>query len=263
MRFSNSKIQCYKTCRKMYERKYIDGMKWTGTTEALEQGKSYHEAVGKVLTSEIVPIDCTPKTRAMARAFMFYIAPRIPERVVELEKPFEYVTDGGHSIIGCYDGITESGAVIEHKTTSADVNGDYRLALENNEQTLTYMLASGKHYIYYTIIKKPTIRQKANETDEQFEERCFEWYSEQTDSKISFLKIQKTPEELKEFAKLQSDTVNEIANCNLFYKNPNSCNRFNRMCEYFPICDKCDKNEEYENFQHVEHKKEVNIDDLI
>lgn len=262
MKASNSKIQCYKTCRRMYELKYVHGMRWLGSTEALEQGKSYHALLAEVLLkSDESTATALSKTKGMVRAFEKWILPQFEgKKVVECERYFEYKTKAGHTLFGYLDGVFENGELLEHKTTSSDVDGNYRIKLENDEQTMCYLLATGQTSILYTMIKKPTIRQKKGETDEDFEQRCVDWYEEDTCHKIDCQWIEKTQEELSKFEEELDSTLDEMEQQKLFFKCPTSCNKFGRMCEYFPLCNNFNENESYMNFvKYDEQEKDSSL----
>ena len=44
------------------------------------------------------------------------------------------------------------------------------------------MLLTGMRKVWYTVCRKPTIRQKKNETDEEFFGRMVAWYDEDTET---------------------------------------------------------------------------------
>ena len=136
------------------------------------------------------------------------------------------------------DGIAEDGRLVEHKTTSSEIGDDYEYMLQWDEQLLAYMLMTGKREMYYTVCKKPTIRQKKNETEEEFMQRCVEWYDEDTDSKIRLMLISRTDEEVAEFN-----------------KNPSYCKHWGRMCDYASVCLHYDPKQEYIEFEKVDRRE--------
>ena len=114
------------------------------------------------------------------------------------------------------------------------------------------MLAYGVRKAYYTVCKSPSIRQKNNETEEEFFKRCCEWYDEDTDSKITMREIYHTEEEINNFAREQALTIKEMSDCNLFYRNRGYCYKWGKMCEYAPVCEHYDKEQEYIGFERRE-----------
>ena len=84
--------------------------------------------------------------------------------------------------VGIIDGLAvlKDGrtAVVEHKTTGEDISpsADYWTRLRFNGQLFLYVLAARANgwdvdTVVYDVIRKPAIRQKANETAEQYGER--------------------------------------------------------------------------------------------
>lgn len=256
MRASNSGIQCFKQCRRMYELKYLQGLEPVQTSDALTRGSQYHELVERILKGESdVYRDCdNPKIKAMATAFEKYIKPQLVG-VDAVEEWFEYLTPSGHKIVGRID-AKKGLELIEHKTTSGLIDGAYFQKLEFDEQIPTYMLAFSTNWINYTVCSTPSIRQKKTETDEEFYQRCVEWFDEDTNQKIAMVRLERTNDELEKFLYEQDDILNEMEDCKLFYRNPCNCLRWNKMCEYAPVCMNYDPSQEYIQFKKRENTYE-------
>lgn len=239
MKLSASLIKTYKTCRRKYELKYVEELEPIAKSQALIDGSNYHECIEKFYkTGEFEVNYENPKISAMVWAYVEYIAKRNTElETVEYsEKWFDYKLTPKHSIIGRNDAITKSRIPVEHKTTSNDIDDEYIYALQWDEQILTYMLANSINEMFYTVIKKPTIRQKQNEMNEEFYERCKEWYSVDTYLKVRVIKVIRSNEEIVEHRKNLIVMANEIEKCKHFYRNPNACTCYNRRCEYSSVC---------------------------
>lgn len=258
---SNSAIQTFKACRRLYELKYIHKLEPVQPAEALNRGSSYHKGVELLLREWIDYHDAEPngitdpKISAMVFAFNKYIIPKLCElnaKPVDVEAWFEYSTPSGHKVVGRIDGLMSENRIIEHKTTSGLINGSYFQRLEMDEQIPTYMLAKNATEILYTVCCVPTLRRKKGETDGEFEKRLIDWYDEDTDSKISVCQIVKSPEELDKFRIEQDAILTEMENCKLFYRNPNHCMRWGRLCEYASVCMDYDPNKEYIQFKRRE-----------
>lgn len=247
MRLSNSGIQCFKACRRKYELKYIEDVRPVQSAEVLERGKSYHEKVELLLRGEGFELD-DPKTDAMALAFRKYVMPEIGE-VQAVEEWFHKDLPDGDTIVGRCDGRLADGKLIEHKTTSSDLDEAYIAGLQNDEQILTYMWAYGTNNILYTVCKTPTIRQKQSETDEEFRERCIYWYDIDTATKIGTINVYRSPEEIEEFDSEIKQMAKEIRDCKFYYRVPSHCMKWNRPCEYMSICRNYDPSMEYIGFE--------------
>lgn len=265
MKLSVSLIKAYKTCKRKYELRYIEELEPIAKSQALEDGSNYHAMVEALYTGEG---ECgyvegrSPKICAMAYAYLQYIFPQIPN-VKYAEKWFDYNLTPKHSIVGRFDAVTEDDIIVEHKTTSGDVDDEYIYNLQWDEQIPTYMLATGTNKMYYTVIKKPTIRQKQNETDEEFYDRCIDWYTVDTDKKVRVIKVTRSFVELEEHRKNLIVIARKIEGCKHFYRNPNACNCYNRRCEYSQVCLNYNPQLEYVEFEkkkrHADSVEEENL----
>lgn len=260
MKASISRVRLFKSCRRAYEFRYVEGLEPIETADALETGKSYHSKLEELYKTGMFDDSDLSKASAMAKAYEKYIYPYV--KVKDVEQPFEFNLCPEHSLIGVVDGIAEDGSIVEHKTTSADLDG-YEFDLEWDEQIPCYMLAHGVNRMIYTIVKKPTIRIKKNETQEEFYQRMIDWYATDTEQKIRHLPVTRTDEQLEEFRKnmlRMCDEMERAEASGLLYKNPAYCHHWNRLCEYAQICNSYDPNEVYVNYErsnrHGNHKTE-------
>ena len=250
MRLSNSSIQTFKRCPRLWELQYKFGLRSTATAEPLEVGLSYHDKVEQIVRDGNFVESGDAKTDAMAYAFKKYALPKINGNY-EPEVWFEHTTPGGNVIVGRYDGVGKNG-LLEHKSTGVRIDGSYWAGIELDEQLLTYMMASGKNKATYTVCQKPTIRKTLNETDQEFAERCKRWYDVDTDSKICVSEIVHTQAEIEDHEDNLDAMCETIANCKHFYRNTAFCKHWGRMCDFAPICAKYDPNQDYIGFERRE-----------
>lgn len=249
MKLSISKIKLFKSCRRAYELRYVEGLEPVQKSEALETGSNYHkllEELNKGNYEMLADNSDLSKEMAMAFAYYQYIYPKF--KVVDAEKWLEYDLGNGDKLVGIADGIADDGHLVEHKTTSAEITEQYEYNLLWDEQILAYMLMTGHRKVWYTICRKPTIRQKKDETEEEFFSRMVKWYDTDTDSKIRLLEIERTDEEVEEFRQSLVEMLDEMKNTKHFYKNTCHCNMWGRRCEYSSVCLHYDKNQEYIEF---------------
>lgn len=247
MKLSNSRIQCFKSCRRAFELKYVEDVVPVQIADSLARGKSYHEKVEAILKGEEFERD-DPKTDAMALAFQKYILPKL-DGIEAVEEWFGKELPDGNLIVGRCDGRLKNGMIVEHKTTSADLDEAYIAGLQNDEQILTYMWAYKTNQILYTVCKTPSIRQKQNESEDEFRDRCVEWYESDTDSKIGTIDVYRSQEEIDEFADDLEKISAEISNCKFFYRVPSHCMKWGRPCEYMSICRNYDPQMQYVGFE--------------
>lgn len=257
MRFSISQIKCFKSCRRMYELKYVEGVEPIVKSDALQLGTNYHELIEQLYSdNKTLPNDLS-KESAMARAYQKYIMPKINMKAVEEWQ--DYDLGDGDQLFGRVDGIAIDGNIVEHKTTSAVNLDSYEYDLLWDEQILAYMLMTGKRKIWYTVCRKPNIRQCKNETEEDFFDRMIKWFDDDTNSKIRLIEVTRTDQEVEQFENDLKMMISELKHCTdnqAYYKNTNYCNCWGRRCEYSPICLHYNPDEEYIEFERVERRKD-------
>ena len=249
MNISISKLRLFKSCRRAYEFRYVEKLNPIRTSEALQTGLSYHEKLESLYKDGTFDESDLSKTSAMASAYKKYIYPEFEVKLVE--EWFEYELSKRHTLIGRIDGLVEGNAILEHKTTSMNLDA-YEFDLEWDEQILAYMLACGTNRMVYTMVRKPTIRQKKDEADEDFYQRMVEWYDDDTYSKIRFTTVMRTENEIADFKKhlvQMCDEMERAEDLGLLYKNPAYCHHWNTMCEYAQICNDYDLDKVYVNFE--------------
>jgi hypothetical protein len=243
---SVSSIKLFKACRRAYQLRYVYGVYPVETAEVLKTGLDYHSGIEALMRDGTVP-DIVDRESAMVNAYAKHIQPQMPK--FEPEVWFERDVRG-MKFVGRLDGKAD-GAIVEHKTTAMNLD-EYEFDLQWNEQLLAYMWATGVNTAYFTMCKKPTIRQKQTETAEEFGQRCFEWYDDDTFQKIRLVKIVIPQEHIDSFAKeIKKDfrNVRQAARNDDFYRNTCHCNAWGRRCEYAPICHGYDPNETYVGFE--------------
>lgn len=249
MEASISKIRLFKSCRRAYELKYVYDVIPIRTAEPLEIGRTYHGKIEALYTTGILDISDMSKESAMAEAYRKYIYPDVKVKAVEQWFAMKL---GEHIIRGKVDGIADDGSLIEHKTTSSSSIEEYEFNLQWDEQILCYMLAENTRHMHYTVIKKPTIRLRKGESDEEFFRRMLEWYDIDTENKIRVLDIWRTDDEVHDFETELIEICSEMEEAEAkgrLYRNPAYCHYWNRMCEYAPICMSYDPNNKYVGFE--------------
>lgn len=266
MRISASKVKCYKACKRAYYFRYVEELVPVETAQPLVDGSSYHAMIEQLYKNGWFEADVenNPKIAAMAMAYEKYIYPQF--KVKAAEEWFEYNLTDDVQLVGRFDGIAEDGLIVEHKTTSADVDDEYVYNLQWDEQILTYMLASGKNEMYYTVCKKPTIRQKQSETAEQYYEKCCAWYAEETDKKIRVIKVTRSEQEVASHKAalkyivgcMKDDERLSDEDCSkdelIYYRNCSQCTAYGRKCEFASICLDYDPKLEYVEFKKKEEQ---------
>lgn len=226
---STSKISCFKQCRKKYYFKYIEKIEVPRKQE-LEDGSNYHEQVENILQNK--EYVSTP----MSEAFKRYIMPQLPI-MAKVEQEFNLKIGYGVELVGKIDAFTIDGIPVEHKTTKNSIDEKYVYRLNFDEQTSTYLLATSlmtdklATKLIYTSVQKPTIRQKQNESIEEYTARCFEWYDE---TKARTFTVVRNYNEINSWRDEIIKIAKEIKQCKNFYRCPFYCSIVG--CEYASQC---------------------------
>ena len=253
MRISISRAKLFKACRRAYELKYIEGVYPVKDAESLVVGKNFHQKIEELYKNGSFEIEPT-KESAMAVAFQKYVYPYL--KVVETEKWLEKKLSED-TIVGIVDGITDDGAIAEYKTTSSANLDEYEYDLAWDEQILAYMYMTGENIVQYVIIRKPNIRIRKSETEEEFYERMVAWYDEDTRNKIRIVNIMRTDEEIEQFGADIVQLISEMKSAeqnSSFYKNTSYCWKWGRRCEYAQICLHYERDAFYAEYE----RREVN-----
>lgn len=246
MKLSITQIKAFKACRRAWQLRYKEGLRPVQTAEALELGKSYHELLEALEKGEEPDYSVFDKPHAMAKAYEKYILPQFKVMAAEQELEKEL---GGHTLHGFVDGLSDDGHIVEHKTTSMDIadGGEYEYNLLWDEQVLAYMSLSGLRKVHYTVCKKPTIRQKKDETEEEFFQRMVAWYDEDTENKIRVFTVERTDEEVEQWEQ-DFVTIADEMERGVIYKNTCHCMQYGRRCEYSSVCLHYDPEQQYIEF---------------
>lgn len=189
-----------------------------------------------------------------------------------IEKEFEVTTGYAKRLRGKIDGIVKwhngKNLLIEHKTTS-QYGEEYLHNLLWDEQSTNYLYAYNRMLadgvieseqvdgILYCILEKPSIKRLsatpadkrrftkegnlyagqrlADETDDEFIERCKEWYSREP--RCHIYPVYRTPENISEHIKDVNLVIKDMIACEreeTFYRNPSACQIMS--CPYRSKC---------------------------
>jgi len=229
MTITASMLRSYKRCPRRFELEYVQNLKPVQTADALAIGSSYHDHVEKILQGK--PREASMDLPGiMADAFARFL-PYQEWGVAKTEQEFEIKLAYGIRLAGKIDAMAADGTPIEHKTTSEALDERYVEKLAWDDQVAVYMLSQGKTRAIYTACQKPTIRQKQNETPEEYLERVRSWYDE---TRVRTFTVVRTREELEEKAGEIRDIAREIRQRKRWYRNPQDCSIV--ACPYQSIC---------------------------
>jgi hypothetical protein len=169
-----------------------------------------------------------------------------------LKNPYTGNSSKRHRISGVWDGVWNGThplypgeTVLGEWKTASVVNNDYMQRLEIDFQVSAYLWAASRRYgrpvnkVIYRVVKKPTIRQRKNESVFEYVERLFEDYEERPEHYLFSAVVTRTPEQLKDWHE-QAWAVHkrllEIKRGDVpAIKNTQSCISRGR-CPYFDLC---------------------------
>lgn len=235
MTLSASKINCYLSCQKKYEFQYKEGL-IAPKSEALQTGIDYHEEVADILLGKGEPIS------PMGHAFKKYID-RSGWKIKAVEEEFNIPLSHGVKLRGFIDGLVEIDGkqfLLEHKTTGMSIDEQYEDRLRWDRQIPIYCKSTGIYDVLYTVVKKPTIRKKKEtknkpeESDEEFFQRCIEWYEEDTEKKIKLFQFRRLKSEVEEATSELSELAKEMRGRKIFHRDNSSCKIMG--CPFKSIC---------------------------
>lgn len=234
MRFSYSKVDCFKNCPMKYKYRYIDGLKTIpdqNSDNALYLGSGIHKGIETtvkegvaeyqnhfyVLTDEIINWSLQ----------LEYWVPKVKELLPENgQHELEIKTE---DYIGFIDYVVTD-TIYDFKFTTEKNQSNYLKSSQLSIYKYYYEQTNPKihiNHLKYIFIPKVAIRQKKSETIHQFRERLYE--------SMDKLKIQvvEVPYDLESITHFRNK-CNEIETTTEYPKKYNQlCGRF---CEYYRYC---------------------------
>ncbi|MBQ9526881.1 MAG: PD-(D/E)XK nuclease family protein [Fretibacterium sp.] len=222
-----SMVKSFKQCPRRYELEYVHNLKPRTPAEYLTTGADYHSKVEAILKRE--EWDNAGVTGAMAGAFDEYSGWREWD-LEDVEKEFKVYIGDGVWLKGKMDAVLKDGTPIEHKTFGGGDWDKYVNHLAWDDQVTLYLLATDARRVIYTVCKKPTIRQKKDETEDEYWRRCADWYDE---DKFRVFNVTRARGEI-EAAGEDLIVLADVIQRGVFYRNPQACSLV--ACPYESIC---------------------------
>lgn len=136
--------------------------------------------------------------------------------------------------------------LVEHKSTSSGIapGEAYWRHLAINNETPLYLSAARAlghdvHGVVYDVLRKPALRPKVAETPEEFRVRCLGAIAETPDEYLARATVVRSRQEIEEATidlLASTKAIREARRRGVWIKQPHSCERYHRWCEYFPVC---------------------------
>lgn len=253
MLHTTSEIATWRRCPMEHHIKYVELRRTRTALSSLGFGRLVHgllENEGRAaLGLPALPLDGPVDAfdLAKARAMMLGYKAR-------WEKPLDFLAvehewrAGGFA--GKMDGIARHHGrvvLVEYKTTSEDIamGSDYWMRVSTlDEQVTRYLWAlRGTPWetdtCLYDVLRKPDIRGKKSETADEFFARCCGVIAAAPEKFYRRAEIVRTSDQIDAFEEEQSQTLEMMDHASsrgMHPKNPGGCKRYNRDCEYLPVC---------------------------
>ena len=225
-----SMVKQFKNCPRRYELEYVYNLKPKTPAGYLTTGTSYHSKVEAILKGE--EWDQDGVTGAMAAAFQAYSGYE-EWNVKGVEVEFMTPIKENLMLRGRMDAVIDNGTPLEHKTFGGGDWDKYVNHLAWDDQATLYMLAAGTNRCIYTVCKKPTIRLKKGETEEEYCLRCWDWYRDGGEEKFKVFNVTRAKGEI-EAARNELIRIKDAIMWGHFYRNPQACALVS--CPYESVC---------------------------
>ena len=235
-----SRMQCLLSCPRKHFHRYEQGLQRTDADgDALRFGSAWHRAMEARATgadietafkaglsdkTNLDELQVATLSGMLAGYYAYYQVDVIAKMNPEVEFRMPLTGSRTFDVAGKIDGLAiltdDRLALVEHKTTSDSVapDSDYWLRLRGNLQIMQYVLAARAlgwdvATIIYDVAKKPAIRQKQNETPEQFGDRLTADTKERPEFYFARREIPILEDDLQEFEAQRLVVAREILSC--------------------------------------------------
>lgn len=257
MEVTNSSIQTYQTCQRKYHYAYnlllkpkIENKNFLVGTKIHKQLENYYADGSLALKvpenkeEAIISGALNAYSKKYSRdEFKNYIG----ERVFTIEIPGTPVAVKGRK--DAIVTLNEETVLLEYKTTSKDLEA-FKEQVDLDPQPLMYAWAHFMEHhevlngVLYRVVRKPLIRLKKDETEDQFYQRIIAEYETNPDKYLYTFKKYITLDELKLFQGEIAVLIAQMEQIRAIWpRNMASCFNYNSMCPYYPLCQKRDLDE--------------------
>ena len=271
---TTSRLSALRTCQRLHKFRYLDGYRPVKTADALRFGTLVHlgleawwKADSNRLEHALVAMtgEADPFELAKAQAMLIGYDARwldadltvlaVEEQFeTELRNPETGAASRTWRLGGKIDAIIKDAKgqvwLVEHKTSSEDISSgsDYWKRLRMDAQVSDYLdgaraLGFEPAGVLYDVLRKPGLRPlKANkqrtedETPEEYRARCIADLEADSFQRSEVVRLERDVDESR-FDRWQlAVQLQESIRTERYPRNPNSCVRFGRTCEYLVVC---------------------------
>ena len=203
--------------------------------------------------ADALELDCS-KVRAMVEGGLklWKTWPSRPEVqfLIPFTNPATRKPSTKHTLEGVFDGVFDASqgpcfelALLEIKTTSR-LDSAYLERLDLDWQVSSYLAAASVMYqarvrkMVYRIVRKPSIRQRKNETLEEYTNRLISDYEDRPEFYFEQVIVERTDRQIERWwyeAWELHERILRIENGGMTIRNASHCLDFGR-CDYFNLC---------------------------
>lgn len=249
--YSVSQLKTALECRQKWANKYIKELVPLddGSFE-INYGKAFHDRLEHGGASELFGQKWNTIVNQHYYAYCKYWEANGDVETVATEVPFEFslTLDENYLIHGYIDRVVKFCGryhILDTKTTGSDAAGKAKYHLHSLQLPMYVLAAQSvpelqQYNIESAIIDitcRPGIRQKKNETDQEYLDRVAEWYYNRRHEVFYRSKpIEYDQGYLHNLASETMALIDELEAGNNPYKNRDSCYKFRSQCGYHPVC---------------------------
>lgn len=260
MLLTASRLATYQRCPREHELYYLKGYRPVAPVATMRLGTLVHSGLEQWWQGQPVslPVDADPWDLARARPMLAGYTARWERSeyvTLAVEVEFEAPLKGRDwSLGGRIDAIVRDGQgrdwVVEHKTAGVDISrgSTYWQRLSLDSQVGIYMLGAARLGfnpcgVIYDVLGKPQLRpyevnsrRVEAETPAQFETRVAAAIAADPDRYYQRGELVRTSEEMAEVMSDLLGVVNLMGVDEYAVRNPGACERYGRICGFFPVC---------------------------
>lgn len=244
---THSEIQCFKNCRRKHWWRYQRLYTPKKAADYFTFGTAVHKSLAAFYNHCYEKVDDgTANTLCNGYRDRYYKDHK-QWKIVAIEHVYAHKINKDLSFSGRIDLIVRDKKkriwIVEHKT-SGHLDNDYIARLPMDSQIHSYIYLAEKclkipiHGVVYNVIRKPSIKQKQDETEPQYYARLKEDIESRPDFYFYRQEILPNKQAYSLFEKRLHTIADEIGRCdsiNKAYLNEAQCTMFGR-CEFFDIC---------------------------
>lgn len=236
-----SEMRLLLACPRKWHHAHVSRRVPRAESEALTRGRAVHEYLAHWWAGEsAIALPEDPIARACCIGYGAYWGSPPAALSIQVEHPWKAAL-GSVECAGTLDALMVldgEDVIVEHKTTSQDITPGsmyWRQVVTTDAQVSMYRAAFPGAKIVYDVIRKPALRQKQNETADQFVARCIEAMAKEPERYFQRATVVRLESEDEAFAR-DVVSIDRLRRGKDHPRNPASCFAYGTRCGYFDTC---------------------------